>query len=262
MSVLVDTGDVVAPGDTLFMAASNLADAGEPEAQVHAGEGCYVCYTGPAGPSPSTVERRIVSSALGVAQWDGDVISVYARPLGSGTAGGHKRAREAEAAHDASEASLAAARVANVLGPRPRDVVHARITRVTRTLVISDVMAINGQWCRHSSSSSSAQMAAFRGVLRLEDIRPFHPSKDQMQPPPPSASFAPGDVVVAVVLSQSDVRQYQLSTVEDHCGVVKSVVRSDGDTRVALLHVPGRRDIMRHPLSNAAIPRWCPLIPL
>lgn len=173
---------------------------------------------------------------------------------------------------------------ASTLGPRQQDIVHLRITRITRTLAVGEIIAIHHQWCRHSTalttttgSTSSGASAAFRGVLRLEDIRPFRPTQGALHPPSPAVSFSPGDVVVAVVISQSDVRQYQLSTLGERCGVVQSVMHASEEEnpsscsssichgaslRCLLEHVPGRRDVMRHPLTGEIIPKWCPLIPL
>lgn len=172
----------------------------------------------------------------------------------------------------------------SVVGPRAQDIVHVRITRITRTLAVGEIIAIRHQWCRHSTSLSTTTAtastgvgAAFRGVLRMEDIRPFRPTRDVLHPPSPALSFSPGDVVIGVVISQSDARQYQLSTLGESCGVVQSVMRTNEDESVAsssssagegstmrclLEHVPGRRDVMRHPLTDQLIPKWCPLIPL
>lgn len=172
----------------------------------------------------------------------------------------------------------------STLGPRQQDIVHLRITRITRTLAVGEIIAIHHQWCRHSTSlttttgsTSGGASAAFRGVLRVEDIRPFRPMQGALQPPSPARSFSVGDVVIAVVVSQSDVRQYQLSTLDERCGVVQSVMRASEDEnpsrcssgicdgtslRCLLEHIPGRRDAMRHPLTGEMVPKWCPLIPL
>jgi len=140
-----------------------------------------------------------------------------------------------------------------VFGPRPGDTVHLRVTRVTHLVAFGEIIAINAAWCANSGGAGGG--GAFRGVLRVEDIRPFRPSKEQLTPPPPSQAFASGDVVVAEVLSQSDVRQYQLSTFGEHCGVVESV-----QDRVKLMHLPGRRDAMMSPADGTVFARWCPLL--
>lgn len=63
--------------------------------------------------------------------------------------------------------------------------------------------------------------------------------------------------MIAEVLSQSDVRQYQLSTIKPFCGVVEARATSDGSV---LEHIPRRRDAMVSVRNYAVHPRWCPLI--
>lgn len=219
------------------------------------------------------VNREIISTRLGIAQWDGSVVSVYSSPPrhristapSVPTEVGENRKSTATLAAlpvSPSTSSILTRATTTVFGPRPHDRVHLRVTRVTRSLSIGEIIAVNDQWCRHNTNTGGGAGAAFRGVLRIEDTRPFRPTKEVLHPPPPSASFAPGDVVLAIVISQSDVRQYQLSTLDEKYGVVQSVIRDADGQRIALEHIPGRRDAMRHPKTNAIFSRWCPLIPL
>lgn len=282
MSVLASTGTVVVPGEILY---ESLPCGAAEEDHVQPGDGCYPRVVKGADDTHGSSSRKVIMSYLfGVAQWDGEVVSVFpSSHLRSTTAAGQKRARSSvetslqatlssspaspsDAASITTNGNASAGR--SVLGPRPHDTVHMRITRVTRTIALGEIIAVNGSWCRHRGAAGGAtsSLAAFRGVLRNEDIRPFRVSKEVLKPPPPCEFLAAGDVVVAVVVSQSDVRQYQLSTHADHCGVVESFVpfyTPEGAVgRYKLEHIPGRRDGMKHPKTNAIIPKWTPLIPL
>lgn len=231
-SLLVrETGTAVAPGDVLYEAPATELDS-ESGGTVQAGEGSYLRMVATATGAQHVV---VLASRLGVAQWEGASVSVF-RPSAGLLEGGR--------------GALAA-----VLGPRPGDMVHLRVLRVSRLFAFGEITAINGTWASHKGVSGS-----FRGVLRVEDIRPFRPTKDELKPPPPSHSFQCGDVVVAEVISQSDVRQYQLSTLDPRCGVVEShVLAADGET-VRLEHLPYRRDAMLNSRSGAVLARWCPLL--
>ncbi|KAH9593416.1 hypothetical protein LSM04_004186 [Trypanosoma melophagium] len=171
--------------------------------------------------------RRVVASRLGVVQWaaDGGEVAVLQPPSGSSSAA--------------------------AVGPRPGAAVLVRVARVGRVGAHGEIVAVDGGWCA----------GGFRGVVRLEDIRPFRPSKTQLTPPPPAAAFQAGDVIAAVVLSQSDVRQYQLSTIPEECGVVEATIKVN-NKMIRLLHIPGRRDAMYNPEDSTVHHRWCPLIPL
>ncbi|ORC89117.1 putative exosome component CSL4 [Trypanosoma theileri] len=172
--------------------------------------------------------RRVVASRLGVVQWaaDGGEVAVLQPPANSNSA-------------------------AAAVGPRPGAVVLVRVARVGRVGAHGEIIAVDGGWCG----------GGFRGVVRLEDIRPFRPSKNQLTPPPPAAAFQAGDVIAAVVISQSDVRQYQLSTIPEECGVLEATITVNNKV-TRLLHIPGRRDAMYNPEDNTVHHRWCPLIPL
>lgn len=323
-AVLAATGTKVVPGDILYRSTVNVRQQSRaaPSASPHSGprsteggtgldtsegddvvtgEGCYVRLFACNGTSDSSeAERVVLASRMGIAQWDGPLISVY--PLSSihtgsestaavdgnveriqmvSSAGGPEMAPPSlpsnathpvvtasvvpDAAPSSTDTSLPPGATlsttvapSSVFGPRPGDRVHLRVTRVTHLMGFGEIIAINGTWCGYSGLSTGA--GAFRGVLRLEDIRPFRPSKEQLLPPAPSLAFTPGDVVVAEVISQSDVRQYQLSTMAESCGVVESYVGGNGTPRVKLVHLPGRRDVMMNPQDGVVWPRWCPLL--
>jgi len=246
MSVLADTGVLVVPGEVLYSdevdgTCSPTSSSPSPSspAGVTPGVGCYRRFISAGAARPA--ECQVVASVSGLAQWDGSVVSVYARRSLH-----QKRLREGDdnkmISHglDDEEKKIAAQQRTEteeaeqqrsrsvVVGPKLLDEVHLRVTRVTRTMIVGEVIAINHEWCRHNNSSGSH--AAYRGVVQVSDIRPFRPSKDSLLPPPPSAAAVPGDVVLAVVISQSDITQYQLSTLQLRHGVVRSVVRAKGST--------------------------------
>ncbi|CBH11029.1 Csl4p homologue, putative [Trypanosoma brucei gambiense DAL972] len=279
---------VVAASDTGAVSAGNHADDA-----IIAGTGCYSrVVSKPDG----AVSSQIITTLLGIVQWSGNVVSVRqptkrARDAttievvslnalkDAGTCGDSATPRlstpgEATSSVSETPASTAVSTApkslwisTSVFGPRMGDNVHLRVVRVSRSFAYGEIIAVNGTWCSNSGSNGGGggALGGFRGVIRMEDIRPFKPRKDQLSPPPPADAFQDGDVVVATVLSQSDVRQYQLSTVAEHCGVVEAftVLNSNGrERRVRLRHIPECRDMMKCPLSGNLHRRWCPLIRL
>lgn len=247
MAVVVATGRRVVPGDVVFAGGPG----GDALGRVTGGDGCRVRLVA----AGLAEEQRVVATRVGVVQWSGDTVSVLRT---------NTRARGAAPIamtlrpHDEAAAPSALARSTTVFGPRLEDTVHMRVVRVSRIFAFGEIIAVNGVWC--SNGHVGAGMAgAFRGVVRVEDIRPFKPTKEQMSPSPPAAAFQAGDVIIATVLSQSDVRQYQLSTIPEHCGVVEAFVTTDR-VRVKLQHIYGRRDAMRNPTDGSVHRRWCPLI--
>lgn len=258
MAALVNTGTVVAPGEVLYAEAVELGARVAAEAVVP-GPGTYARLVETA--SGSGAERHVVALRLGVAQWDGAMISVYTAGITSKSAKTEAHTSLLDMEEEGNSPAVTTSRT--VFGPRPGDLVHMRVTRLTRLGAGGEIVAINGVWC--AGSGTLGRQEAFRGVIRQEDIRPFKPTKDQLQAPPPSQAFQAGDVVVAEVISQSDVRQYQLSTLAPRCGVVESVVTTGSygeGTRRRLEHIPGRRDAMVCPVSGAVLPRWTPLLEL
>ncbi|CCW72332.1 unnamed protein product [Phytomonas sp. Hart1] len=245
MSVRVETGAMAAPGEVLFASPVGAREA-------TAGAGCYTRVVEGAGEG---AERHIVASRLGVVQWDGSVVAVYPWAALSPRVGGGGSVGEAVDGLPAS-----GARAAVVFGPRPGHHVLVRITHSGRFSASGEVIAVDGVWSSGGGGAVPGRQDSFRGVLRAEDIRPFRVTKDQLQPPLPSEAFCAGDVVQAQVLSQSEARLYQLTTIPECCGVVQSSVQCGGQ-QVELQAVPGRRDGMLCPVDRQLYPRWCPLVP-
>ncbi|KAG5504484.1 hypothetical protein JKF63_04936 [Porcisia hertigi] len=280
MPVIVHTGDRVAPGDVLFTSPAAvttsrdaLEDGAAEEAQVVPGEGCVVQYIGRCVASESTsslapsatMERSVVATRHGVAQWDGRLVSVFALA----STGRMENAASRHAGAAAAGPGVPSSRP-SVLGPRPGDTVHLRITRLNRLFAFGEIIAVNWSWCSNHSlfaagAGGGTNSGVFKGVLRQEDIRPFKPTKDQLLPPPPSLAFGVGDVVLAEVISQSDVHQYQLSTTGEGFGVLESTITTaEGQygeqEKLKLAHIHGRRDAMVVRSTGEVVPRWCPLL--
>lgn len=262
MSVLATTGTVVAPGEVLY---SEPLDSSSSSEAVVPGQGTYVRLVESAAAS-GAVERHVVALRLGLAQWDGTLVCVY--PKAGATAPPLVADAAATTPPPAVDAAVAVAssspRAATAMfGPRPGDTVHLRVTRLMRMAAAGEIIAINSAWS--SGGGTLGRQEAFRGVVRVEDIRPFRPTKDSLHPPSPAEAFQPGDVVLAEVISQSDVRQYQLSTLPARCGVVEasvSVGEHGSEARRRLELIPGRRDAMACPADGAVHSRWTPLIEL
>ena len=178
------------------------------------------------------VSSQLVASRAGAVQWDGGLVSVFSKN-----------------SMDCSESVVRSA----CTGPRAGDVVHVRCHKVTHTHVFGEIIAIGGKWSAAPTLLGSG--GGFRGVLRVEDIRPFKVTNKQALPPSPMLACRPGDVLLAAVLSQSDAKQYQLSTVAENCGVVEAITA--GGQR--LVHQRGRRDVMLNPASGQDEFRWTPL---
>eukprot|EP00388_Colpodella_angusta_P004185 GDKJ01014031.1.p1 GENE.GDKJ01014031.1~~GDKJ01014031.1.p1 ORF type:complete len:122 (-),score=7.58 GDKJ01014031.1:77-442(-) len=114
---------------------------------------------------------------------------------------------------------------------------------------------------------------SFRGSLRSEDIRPVI-SKNDIDSKllasfpasavtssgavilPAYASFRAGDIVAATVSSQTDTKQFQLSTLADDAGCINS--SSLKDRSVSLVAIPNRRDGMLNPKTGETESKWCP----
>ena len=126
----------------------------------------------------------------------------------------------------------AAARGARV--PRPGDEVLAQVTRVTPKLANADILCLGGQALPH----------AFAAQIRVQDVRATEIDKVQIH-----ASFRPGDVVRAEVISLGDAQSYFMSTAKAHLGVLyaKSV---DGEVMV-----PVNWELMEDPNTKAREPR-------
>lgn len=290
--VQLDEGHRVVPGDVLF-ASGMTTDGGACESEdafvVTAGVGATVrrCLRrGRDAETAISLERRVTATRVGIVHWSEDgqqvsVVSTAPAPLAKPSDSAALRSVSTTEVQPTSSSSEGDILCDVALGAKPGDAVHLRVTRITPTFATGDVIAIRGSWCCNRSGT----FAGFRGMLRAEDIKPFKPTKDKLVADPPGESMRPGDVVVATVISQTDAKVYQLSTIPEHCGVVDSTVPleeglqppSDGsatfnvskDTipsvrpfkhRVSLVPVPFKRTIMKHPQTGAAYKKWTPLV--
>ncbi|EFN58333.1 hypothetical protein CHLNCDRAFT_30168 [Chlorella variabilis] len=89
--------------------------------------------------------------------------------------------------------------------PRVGDTVTARVVRINPRLAAVDILCVGPKPVRQRYS----------GVIRVQDVRATEIDKVQVQ-----ASFRPGDVVRAEVLSLGDARSYHLTTAKNQLGVV------------------------------------------
>jgi exosome complex component CSL4 len=294
-SILLAEGQQVIPGDVLVLTHDGQGEAEDASNAVDAGAGAIIrrCLRrGRDADAPTALERRVIATRVGIVHWseDGQMVTVVSRvtaPLAAPSTAMSPIA-PTPAAGSESDAPLSSSVTAAILrdvalGAKSGDTVHLRVTRITPTFATGDVIAIRGQWCCNRTGAFSG----FRGMLRAEDIKPFKPTKDKLLADAPAESMRPGDVVVATVISQTDAKVYQLSTVAEHCGVIESTVAADegqasqegasetrGDDaaattipcvrplkqRIALLPVPYKRTIMRHPITGATYKKWTPLV--
>ncbi|CUF35433.1 exosome component CSL4, putative [Bodo saltans] len=288
--ILLAEGQHVIPGDVLVLTHDGLAETEDINNAVNAGAGAVIrrCLRrGRDADAPTALERRVIATRVGIVHWseDGQEVSVVSKAAVPLAAPSPVPAVIAAALTTASEVTSSSAVTASILrdaalGAKSGDTIHLRVTRITPTFASGDVIAIRGQWCCNRTGAFSG----FRGMLRAEDIKPFKPTKDKLLADPPAESMRPGDVVVATVISQTDAKVYQLSTVAEHCGVIESTVpaeESDGHRaqkesddiaaatipsvrptkkRIALLPVPYKRTIMKHPVTGATYKKWTPLV--
>ena len=280
VTFLAKEGTRVLPGDVLYShqlsqhnSASGEVDL-DKEHEVQCGAGCVLRRVVRRSRDATTepiVLRRIVSRLEGQVHWvSGTMVSVASTKQASLTTDATESSEEQQQSASASTAAAAASQWrSDAFGPLVGDTVLVRISRVTKTFAMGAIVAVRGKW----SSSKSGAQHGFRGVLRAEDIRPFRPTKDKLTPDPVDLSMRPGDVVAAVVLSQSDAKQYQLSTIEPQLGVVESTVdvaMDDGNIdaqhvvgpkrTVLLVPIPRQRDGLLNPVTGEVVPRWGPLV--
>lgn len=103
--------------------------------------------------------------------------------------------------------------------PSVGDVVTARITRVARRAAHAQILCVGDAPVAHPYS----------GVVRVQDVRATE--IDSVQLP---ASFRPGDLIRAEVLSLGDARSYYLSTAKNQLGVVHARSIAGGVPMTAL----------------------------
>jgi exosome complex RNA-binding protein Csl4 len=187
------------------------------------------------GPGTYTLDGSIYASIAGTPRWEGNEVCVLETiaPSPTGSLGG-MNLNTSGFLHFA------------MLSPTVGSSVHLRVQRVSTSLASGDIIAINGQWCTSTMS--------FRGSIRLEDVRKVKGTESYLM----VNCFRPGDVVIAEVVGLADARQYQLSTVKEHCGVVKAThVLANGVEEIPLQPKRGNREFM-FTAAGEAVPRWCP----
>lgn len=91
--------------------------------------------------------------------------------------------------------------------PETGSIVLARVTKVTARMASVDIMCVGPKSVREK----------FTGIIRQQDVRATEIDKVDMH-----ASFRPGDIVKALVLSLGDARAYYLSTAKNDLGVVSA----------------------------------------
>lgn len=290
MSIHLPTESRVLPGEVLYTRRATCVQGRheiysssdvDGKGLARAGDGCYAHITADdEQPHADSIIYHILASRIGVVRWSSDNTQVTVEAP----------CNRIESTAIAASSSSSSSTSTNVFGPRAGDSVHIRIVRVSRLFAMGEIIAINGVWSSSSSGGgASSASLAFRGVLRTEDIRPFRPNAASsssstsatVTAPTPSQSFCSGDVVLAEVISQSDARQYQLSTLSARCGVVEAyatpahygscharrqVTRPGTDEgsvapamRCRLVCIPHRRDVMLNPCDGSTVPRWAPL---
>ncbi|KAK6911288.1 Exosome complex component CSL4, C-terminal [Dillenia turbinata] len=91
--------------------------------------------------------------------------------------------------------------------PVPGSTVIVRVTRVMAKMASADIICVG----------TKAVKEKFSGIIRQQDVRATEIDKVDMH-----ASFRPGDIVRALVLSLGDARAYYLSTAQNELGVVSA----------------------------------------
>ena len=187
-------------------------------------------------------DGTLISTLVGEMQWDGAEVSVIF--------GGKQKVVE--------QADVSTAPTAGGAAPTAGSVVHFRVHRVTAMNATGEIIAVGGVWC-------SAAMT-FKGVIRIDDTKPLKGVEKCVL----VDCFRPGDIVVGEVVALADARQYQISTMKPHCGVVRAVTphaallggAQESDDEILLQPVRGNRAAMRCPITGEEIPRWVPSEPL
>eukprot|EP00758_Cryptobia_borreli_P001958 Tbor_TRINITY_DN266_c0_g1::TRINITY_DN266_c0_g1_i1::g.12208::m.12208 len=264
--MLKRSGDRVFPGDILYHEKSSDEDVA---LAVSAGTGCKAepIQRSLSAPTCSKKKRErddgivIHATVQGTTQWEDNTVSVL--PHSAKYINPHTCTPSiAGFAKGCGVDSTAAASVS--IGSK----VICRITRSSRHAAQGNIIAIDHgsgtfSWCHIRGHNG------FKGSLRTEDIRPVVLKNDVDASllatfpassvtssgaivPPAYASFRPGDIVVTHVLSHSDTKQCQLSSMADDTGCISSSVEGE------LIHVRGRRDIMINRRTGKEVSRWCP----
>ena len=269
--MLTSSGAQVFPGDVLFRQEGTVKD-------VTAVRGCRLVLRNSkrarvegedtASPSPSSSDDTLLCSVVvatiaGKVQYEGGSISVV-RDTGAAA----PAAAGSSAAPPAPSTSSAA-----IVTPSAESKVLLRVQRASRHMVQGTIIAVvssgggETQWCYNNT------VGGFRGSLRSEDIRPVVNKNDvdakllASFPAssvtssgavvlPAYASYRPGDIVVATVSSQTDTKQFQLSTLPEDTGCIDAF--SLRDKTVKLSQIPNRRDAMFNAKTGETESKWCP----
>ncbi|KAI9790732.1 MAG: exosome 3'-_5 exonuclease subunit ski4 (Csl4) [Peltula sp. TS41687] len=102
------------------------------------------------------------------------------------------------------DTAAAAAALTNVL-PEVSAVVLARVTRINPRQANVAILVVGEMVCTDE----------FPGIIRVQDVRATEKDKVKI-----FASFRPGDIVRAEVISLGDQSNYYLSTASNHLGVI------------------------------------------
>lgn len=113
--------------------------------------------------------------------------------------------------------------------PTAGSVVTAKIIKVNPRAAHSEILAIDGR----------AQRELFKGTIRQQDVRQTEIDKVEIY-----NCFAPGDVVLAEVISLGDRHSYFLSTAKNELGVIYA------KSRVGVAMVPVNWQQMQCPVSK------------
>lgn len=113
--------------------------------------------------------------------------------------------------------------------PKAGAVVTAKITNVTPRAAHAEILVIDGRPLRE----------LFKGTIRQQDVRQTEVDKVEIY-----NCFAPGDVVLAEVISLGDRHSYFLSTAKNELGVIYA------KSRVGVAMVPVNWQEMQCPVSK------------
>mmetsp|Transcript_11259 Transcript_11259/g.10771 ORF Transcript_11259/g.10771 Transcript_11259/m.10771 type:complete len:222 (-) Transcript_11259:92-757(-) len=99
-------------------------------------------------------------------------------------------------------------------------VVLGKVLRITTQQVTLEIVAADGIGTLRENHG---------GVVRKEDVRSGATEKVEMY-----ASFRPGDIILARIISLGDSRSYYLSTAENELGVIRAISAKSGINMVPI----------------------------
>ncbi|XP_055371077.1 exosome complex component CSL4 [Condylostylus longicornis] len=97
--------------------------------------------------------------------------------------------------------------------PVPGDIVTARVMQVNQRYAKCEITCV-GDYILEKF---------YKGIIRREDVRAREKDKIELY-----KCYRPGDIILARVLPQTELVNYQLSTAENELGVVVAVVKEAG----------------------------------